>query len=143
MASLSPAAIRLISLTSDNVSPAKAPAADRLNTFTSIRWSKLRAPFGHTLTRTSALMVINTLIELISRTRNPRGSLAGFSAQGCAQRAHRGDNPNFHSWGCRGPSARKLYTLFSSEVRCIWATGNPISTVGGVAALSARVLGAR
>src|SRR5215472_8567321 len=96
-----------------------------INTFTSIRWSKLRAPFGHTLTRTSALMVINTLIELISRTRNPRGSLAGFSALGCAQRAHRGDDPNFHSWGQQRLSATPSAIFWTRRIAhlCILLLG--------------------
>ena len=45
--------------------------------------SRLRAPFGHTLTRTSALMVNQH--TLISRARNPRGSLADFLRTGALE----------------------------------------------------------
>jgi hypothetical protein len=64
--------------------------------------SRLRAPFGHTLTRTSALMVNQH--TLISRARNPRGSLADFLRKDALREHTARGNPNFHSWGCRGPS---------------------------------------
>ena len=62
--------------------------------------SRLRAPFGHTLTRTSALMVNqHTLISQL-------GILADHWLISCARvrSAHGRGSSNFHSWGCRGPS---------------------------------------
>jgi hypothetical protein len=55
--------------------------------------SRLRAPFGHTLTRTSALMVNQH--TLISRTRNPRGSLADFLRKDALREHTARGNPNF------------------------------------------------
>ena len=62
---------------------------------------------------------------MISRARNPRGSLVDFSAHGCAQRAHRARQSEFTA-GVVEALAEEAIHAVSPEVRCVWATGNPI-----------------